>query len=138
MDTRPGDREMKSNVQTKLSAMVVELDLAIARAIEDPSLFADQPLANLAANCLELASLEHPDLLRSQGLSAPAWATESAQREALLWQIRSRAGRLQMLLESARHFYSNCFSLSQPEGLAYGVHGEWGTYAPLSHLIVDC
>ena len=59
--------------------------------------------------------------------SDSAGAAEIVTREDLLWQIRARAGRLQMLMDSASQFYSNCFSSSELDGLAYGVHGEWSS-----------
>jgi|GEM_PF-6274797 len=123
---------METGIQDRLEQLIKELDAAIARAVDNPLLFAEQPLVSIETVCQQLADLDQRALA---GNMPPALA---AQAEALVWQVRARAGRLQTLLESASQFYSSCFSPAQPEYLAYGVHGEWSVTTHSSHLTVNC
>ena len=129
-------RSMRKDTNEELSELIGDLNGAIAQAVENPLLFVDSPLLHaLRSSCESLIEL-HEDIPAVELNSAAA--QETGQRAELLWQVRSRAGRLQMLLDSATQFYANCFSQDQSDGLAYGVHGEWSAVASSSHLAVDC
>jgi hypothetical protein len=126
---------MRSEIDEKLDQLIVHLDGAIMQAVDNPVLFADSPLLyTLGSACASVMELNEQNPVSSQNITADGLA----KRETILWDIRARAGRLQMLLDSASQFYSNCFSLSAPEGLAYSVHGEWSAMVNPSHLAVDC
>lgn len=122
---------MKNSLNEKLSQLLVELDRAIAQAVENPLRLVEGPLQGIESTCTALAVLDEST---SEGVSKQ----ELAERENLVWQVRARSGRLQLLLDSAAHFYSSCFSLDAPEDLAYGVHGEWSAGGNLSHLALEC
>jgi hypothetical protein len=124
---------VQTTIDTELSQLLADLDEAVGRAVENPLLFVNSPLLHqVGAACSRLMGGDSASEFHSAG------AAEIVSREALLWQIRARAGRLQMLMDSASQFYSNCFSSSEPEGLAYGVHGEWSAPAGSTHLMVEC
>jgi hypothetical protein len=115
-----------------VNKLIVDLDAAIQQAIDNPLLLAQNPVvAEIESACRLLSAC-----------SAPAFSgrkpSEFAWLEPLVWQIRARAGRFQMLLDSAGHFYRSCFSSSQPEALAYGQYGEWSARTNTSRLAVDC
>jgi hypothetical protein len=136
-----------------LKQLIQEMDAAILQAIENPLLFLDGPFLNaIELRCASLADIENQALVASAQaqtarplgrFAAPAMGARSsggaeAGLTALVWEVRSRAGRLQRLLDSASNFYSTCFSPHAAGGLDYGVHGEWGQTANPSHLAVDC
>jgi hypothetical protein len=122
---------MKNRLNEKLSQLLLELDRAIAQAVQNPLLIADGPLQSIESTCAALVILDeappHGDL-----------EPDFEERRKLIWQVRARSGRLQLLLDAAAQFYASCFSLDQPEDLAYGVHGEWSARGNSSHLALDC
>jgi hypothetical protein len=122
---------MKDALNERLSQLLVDLDVAIAQAVENPLLLVEGPLQDIESTCAALAALEK---------TKPAGGSqeEFVEREKLLWQVRARSGRLQLLMDSAAQFYSSCFSCCRTEGLAYGVQGEWSAVGNASHLVLDC
>jgi hypothetical protein len=115
----------EKQIERGLVGLLAELDQAIVQAVENPLLFVDHPL---------LAVIDR----RCSALLGSGLKTTAPQLQLLAWQVRARAGRLQLLLNSAAHFYTTCFSVSQCEGLAYGMQGEWGAVENPNHLTVDC
>jgi hypothetical protein len=106
-----------------------QLERAISQAIDHPALFCESGLPNeIESECSALL-----DAVEEKQLSKGTSALRSS-----IWEIRGQAGRLQKLMDSASQFYASCFSAQPCEGLAYGVHGEWGAVAQPGHLSVDC
>jgi hypothetical protein len=130
---------MNTEMNVNLGQLIADLDSAIVQAVENPLLFVNSDLLHdLCLTCNRLMDPNDDNPVRRQNSSVDVAASAKNKRETLLWQIRARAGRLQMLLDTAARFYSNCFSIDEAEGLAYGVHGEWSATATPSHLAVDC
>lgn len=129
---------MRNQTNDELRRLICDLESAISLAVENPILFGDSPTVQaLAASCRALVDLR--DVAAASGQNASAKPSEpDLERAALVWQVRQRAGRLQLLMDSAARFYTTCFSSSQPDELAYGVHGEWNVMRSAGHLIVDC
>lgn len=120
----------------ELAELIFELDEAIQLAIASPLSFVENPLLDaLRASCHSLTKAQEDG--RMTGMAAGT-EKEKETRAALLWEVRARAGRLQMLLDSAGKFYASCFSNAQPEDMGYGVHGEMSTATGTTHLSVDC
>lgn len=126
---------MTDKIKEKLSSLIKDLDSAIYRIVENPLLFEDITLKRIEATCSDLMALHDRTPTGSESITPHG---EPARCEELLWEVRTRSGRLRMLMDSAARFYSSCFSLSEPEDLAYGVHGEWSTVPHASHVVVDC
>lgn len=123
---------MKTDVNHNLNQLLLDLESAITQAIRNPLTLSQGPLRHLESTC---ATLETKII---NGSCRQMSREELAESARLVWRVRARSGRLRLLIDSAAKFYSSCFSTSQPEGLGYGVHGEWSVEERSSHLALDC
>jgi hypothetical protein len=129
---------MIKEINLKLAQLIIDLDEAIAQAVGNPLQFAETPLTRVESACTQLTSFDEQNIWEARHSSGGDWTANRAEAERLVWQVRTRAGRLQLLLDSATRFYTRCFSLAEPEGLAYGMQGEWSAPAGPSYLRMDC
>ena len=144
---------MKSAMQAELTRLIDDLDIAIRRAVENPLLLADtsfETLGSTSANLLAIvehwtstttrgpAEVSRQTLLQDPLFPGTSMEIDRDQCRTLVWEVRTRVGRLQRLLDAAARFYSNCFTSNQSEGLAYGVLGEWCETSNPSCLALDC
>ncbi len=123
----------------RLNRIMALLDVAIVEVVRNPLSLALSDLpATIEGECQQLSPV-----LQSNAFPGPS-SSASNETEAMVWQIRRRAGRLQHLMQAASAFYSSYFGShdstlpSSDATLAYGMHADWGGMAVSSHLSMDC
>ncbi len=118
---------MEQRLNTRLVEMIKALDGAIQLEVEAPDSGGRTALDRVEALCRQLS--EEKGLV-SELLNA-------SETSDLLWQVRSRAGRLKMLIDCAAYFYAGLLS-PQISGMDYNARGEWKGQAPNRLIRIRC
>jgi hypothetical protein len=122
---------MEQHDELTFTRILEALDSSIQAAVANPTSAGLESLQRAEALCRHLA----PDGALSVRSSQPY--PQSPSSVELLWQVRSRLGRLKMLLDAAAGFYRGLAS-SPSVGMDYDVQGEWMERGGGSLLQLDC
>jgi len=123
--------QMEQHDDLTLTRILQALDYSIEAAIANPASAGVASLARAEALCRPLG------LNGASYLSPGDGNSPSPRSVELLWEIRTRLGRLRMLLDAAAEFYRG-LAASPGAGMDYDVQGEWRERAGGSLLQLDC
>ncbi len=122
---------MEQHDDIALTRILEALDSSIEAAIANPASAGVASLEQAEALCRPLALKGASDGIPGQ------MNPQSPRSVELLWEIRTRLGRLRMLLDAAAQFYRGLAS-SPSAGMDYDMQGEWRDRAGAGLLQLDC
>ncbi len=126
---------MEQQLNSHLLEIIDALDSAIQSAVDAPDSAGGASLGWVESLCRQLDKAQ-----RARTFAASRNGNDGLNaRETidLLWQVRTRAGRLKMLIDSAAYFYAG-LSSPQASGMDYNARGEWKGHAANRLIRIRC